>query len=69
MKITKKVLQAQLNQLNKTTGRDYELDHAACYGGYCLTANNGSSHLIGRMAANKMHAYLMGALDWVSHDV
>ena len=63
--ITKKVLQAQLDQLNKTTGKDYQLCNAPHYGGYTLTSNKGSCHLVGRMPPREMHKYLMGALDWV----
>ena len=67
MRVTEKILQAQLDQLNKTTGQNLELNNAVCYGGYTLTSNNGSSHLVGRMSPKEMYTYLMGALDWVSH--
>ena len=65
-RITEKRLQAQLDQLNKTADTNYELNNAVCYGGYTITANNGSSHLVGRMPPKEMFTYLMGALDFVS---
>ena len=66
MTITRKILQKQLDQLNEIMGKNYELDNATCYGGYTITYNNGSGHLVGRMSPKHMNIYLMGALDWVS---
>jgi len=62
--VTKKVLQEQLDTLNKMIDRDYELDEAHCYGGYCLTTNKGSRHVCGRRSAKEMHSYLNGAIDF-----
>ena len=61
-------LEALLVALNEklSPSSQLELDHAACYGGYTLTYNNDSSHLIGRIPPKEMHAYLLGALDFVS---
>ena len=65
-RITRKRLQTLLDQLNELVGNQYHLDYAACYGGYTLTYNNDSSHLIGRIPPKEMLAYLLGALDFVS---
>jgi hypothetical protein len=67
--ITRKVLEEKVNRLNNKVNSDIskvELDYAACYGGYCLTSNNGSHHVTHRMPAKEMNQYLNGALDWIS---
>ena len=64
MTVTKKVLQEQLDTLNKMIDRDYELDEARCYGGYCLTTNKGSRHVCGRRSAKETYSYLNGAIDF-----
>jgi len=63
MRVNKKILQEQLNMLNKMIDRDYELDEAHCYGGYCLRAKNGIE-LCGRRSAKEMYSYLDGAIDF-----
>jgi len=62
MRITKKVLQAQLDGLNKMIDRDYVLDEAHCYGGYCLTVATGSYSICGRRSAKEMYSYLEAAI-------
>ena len=42
-----------------------ELNHAACYGGYCLYYR-GSHMVTPRMSGREMYQYLKGALDWIS---
>ena len=57
-------LQAKVDRVNKALeplGVDpYELDYAACYGGYCLTRFNGSSHATHRMPLSQLYLYLDG---------
>ena len=62
MRITRKVLQAQLDGLNKMIDRDYVLDEAHCYGGYCLTVATGSYSICGRRSAKEMYSYLEAAI-------
>jgi hypothetical protein len=62
MRVTRKVLQAQLEHLNKMHGRDYALDEAHIYGGYCLTTENGSVCICGRRSAKEMYSYLEAAI-------
>ena len=64
MRITKKVLQEQVDTLNKMIDRDYALDEAHIYGGYCLTSNEGSHHVCGRRSAKEMASYLEAAIDF-----
>tara|TARA_R110002126_G_C10114477_1_gene467694 strand:+ start:275 stop:499 length:225 start_codon:yes stop_codon:yes gene_type:complete len=64
MRITKKVLQEQLDRLNIINMTDYALDEAHCYGGYCLTSNEGSHHVCGRRSAKEMASYLEAATDF-----
>jgi len=67
-RVTRKVLEEKVNRLNERVNSlmsKVELDHAACYGGYCLTGYNGLRHLTPRMSAKEMDQYLNGALDWV----
>ena len=66
MRICKRDLEATLAMLNFSSGSDYELDHAACYGGYALTCKKGSSRLTERMSSREMWLYLRGAVDFVS---
>ena len=61
-----KTLQTMLAELNEITGNNFELDNAPVYGGYTLTANNGSQHIVGRMKPPMMRQYLAGALDFVT---
>jgi len=67
-RITSWTLQAQLDKLNNKLGdsAQMELDHAACYGGYCLTWGQGSHHATPRMSGKELNQYLNGALDFVS---
>jgi|TARA_R110001592_G_scaffold206702_1_gene457424 hypothetical protein len=67
-RITSSTLQAQLDKLNNKLGESaqMELDHAACYGGYCLTWYKGSHHATPRMSGKELNQYLNGALDYVS---
>lgn len=65
---SRKVLEEKVNRLNskiKSPMSKVELNHAACYGGYCLTDYNGSHHVTPRMSAKEMDQYLNGALDWI----
>jgi len=62
MRITKKVLQAQLDGLNKMINRDYVLDENHIYGGYCLTVAAGSYDICGRRSAKEMYSYLEAAI-------
>ena len=64
MTVTRKVLQEQLDTLNKMIDRDYELNEAHNRGGYCLTTNKGSRHVCGRRSAKEMYSYLNGAIDF-----
>jgi len=67
-RVTRKVLEEKVNRLNEKVNSPMlkvELDHAACYGGYCLTDYNGSHHVTPRMSAKELDQYLNGALDWV----
>ena len=67
-RVTSKVLEEKVNRLNERVNSlmsKVELNHAACYGGYCLMDYNGSRHLTPRMSAKEMDQYLNGALDWV----
>lgn len=70
MRVTKKdleVLVTKLNQAyNSKVGFTFTLDLATCYGGYCLTTDNGSCHATARMSNQKMFWYLTGALDFIS---
>ena len=61
-RITKKTLQAKLDQLNSYMN----LDYADCYGGYCLVNYKGSHHATPRMSGKEMNQYLNGALDWIT---
>ena len=77
-RITSSTLQAQLDKLNeklhvRRRRSPYlggvvhmELDHAACYGGYCLVNYKGSHHATPRMSGKELTQYLNGALDFVS---
>jgi hypothetical protein len=69
MRVTKKLLEDKVETLNKKLGNTasgpLELDHAACYGGYCLKDYNGSHHVTPRMSGKEMLSYLNGAIDWV----
>ena len=67
-RITKNVLQDQLDRLNSKM-RLHEssymnLDYAECYGGYCLVNYKGSHQATSRMSGREMYQYLNGALDW-----
>ena len=65
--ITKQNLEMAVTTLNEKIGNDsIRLDHAACYGGYCLADKNYSLHLTPRMSGREMRQYLRGAVDWVS---
>ena len=46
-----------------------ELDHAACYGGYCLVyKNENGHHSTPRMPIREIYQYLQGASDYVTPD-
>ena len=73
MRVTRKVLQEQVDTLNGIVcGSDYiergncnggyALDEAHIYGGYCLTSNKGSHHVCGRRSAKEMYSYLEAAI-------
>ena len=62
MRVTKKVLQEQLDALNKMIDRDYALDENHIYGGYCLTVATGSYDICGRRSAKEMYSYLEAAI-------
>jgi len=81
-RITSSTLQAQLDKLNDILeAKDYgdsakmDLDHAACYGGYCLVWYNSNREpgiipmprkATPRMSGKELTQYLNGALDFVS---
>ena len=70
-RIPSSTLQAQLDKLNEKLHDPggvvhMELDHAACYGGYCLVNYKGSHHATPRMSGKELTQYLNGALDFVS---
>ena len=70
-RVTRKVLEEKVNRLNEKVNSPMskvELNHAACYGGYCLTDYKGSQPATPRMSAKEMHLYLNGALDWITGD-
>ena len=67
-RITKNVLQDQLDRLNSKLYEtaNMDLDYAECYGGYCLVNYKGSHHATPRMSGKEMYQYLNGALDWIT---
>lgn len=62
MRITKKVLEAQVVEFNSVNRTQVELDEAHCYGGYCLATDNGSHHITERMSGREMYQYLDGMI-------
>ena len=67
-RVTRKVLEEKVNRLNSKINSPMskvELNHAECYGGYCLVNYKGSHHATPRMSGKEMDQYLNGALDWV----
>tara|TARA_R100001244_G_C5121234_1_gene123544 strand:+ start:459 stop:677 length:219 start_codon:yes stop_codon:yes gene_type:complete len=62
-------VEAMVSSLNEKLGPNsqLELDHAACYGGYCLTFAD-SHRATPRMPIREIYQYLQGALDWVTPD-
>jgi hypothetical protein len=67
-RITKNVLQDQLDRLNSKLYEtaNMDLDYAECYGGYCLVNYKGSHQATSRMSGKEMYQYLNGALDWIT---
>jgi hypothetical protein len=63
-RITKNVLQDQLDRLNSKLYEtaNMNLDYAECYGGYCLVNYKGSHQATSRMSGKEMYQYLNGAL-------
>ena len=64
-------LEALLASLNAKLrpSAQLELDHAACYGGYCLVyKNENGHHSTPRMPIREVYQYLQGALDYVTPD-
>tara|TARA_R100000935_G_C2734010_1_gene123158 strand:- start:381 stop:629 length:249 start_codon:yes stop_codon:yes gene_type:complete len=66
-RITSSTLQAQIDKLNSRLhdAAHMELDHAACYGGYCLVNYQGSHQATPRMSGKELTQYLNGALAFV----
>jgi hypothetical protein len=62
-------IEAMVASLNEKLGpsSQLELDHAACYGGYCLVYSD-SHHATPRLPIREIYQYLQGALDWVTPD-
>ena len=66
-------IEAMVASLNEKLGpsSQLELDHAACYGGYCLVYSD-SLHarrkVTPRLPIREIYQYLQGALDWVTPD-
>lgn len=61
-------LEALLAALNEklSPSSQLELDHAACYGGYCLVyKNDNGHHVTPRKPIREIYRYLQGALDYV----
>ncbi len=64
-------LEALLESLNAKLrpSAQLELDHAACYGGYCLVYKEETGHhSTPRMPIREIYQYLQGALDYVTPD-
>ncbi len=64
-------LEALLESLNAKLrpSAQLELDHAACYGGYCLVYKEETGHhSTPRMPIRGIYQYLQGALDYVTPD-
>jgi hypothetical protein len=64
-------LEALLASLNEKLrpSAQLELDHAACYGGYCLVyKNENGHHATPRKPIREIYQYLQGALDYVTPD-
>lgn len=66
-RITRKTLQTLLDRVNDANNTNFELDEAHCYGGYCLTTNNGSKHINSRCSNKEMYYYLHGMLDIINN--
>ena len=62
MRITKKVLEAQVVEFNSVNRTQVELDEAHCYGGYCLATDNGSHHITERMSGRELYQYMDGMI-------
>ena len=59
-RITNKVLEALASQVAVATGIDVDINHIACYGGYQVTSNKGSTILKHRGTAKETRAFLAG---------
>ena len=64
MRVTRKVLQEQVDTLNGIVSGGYELDENLDYGGYCLTVVTCSYHVCGSKSAKEMYSYLEAAIDF-----
>ena len=62
MRITQHMLENRLQRINQRLGRSYGLCNKACYGGWELTNNKGSTIIYGCVPAREMFRYLEGLL-------
>ena len=60
MRITKRLLEAQVVAIKQVLNRDYELNNAPHYGGWQLTENGGSRVVVHRCSAREMNMFLNG---------
>jgi hypothetical protein len=62
MRISKRNLEARLITIHRDGKKKYELNYASCYGGWQLTANNGSTVICHRVPAKEMLSFLDGII-------
>ena len=55
-------LERKVATLSKYLGRDYVVDYAACYGGYCVEDRDGKQRITQRMPLQQMNSWLDGAI-------
>lgn len=60
MRITKRLLEAQVVAIKQVLNRDFELNNAPHYGGWQLTTNGGSRVVVNRCSAREMNSFLNG---------
>ena len=55
-------LEHKIATLSKLLGKNYVIDYAACYGGYCVDSEDGKQRITQRMPLQQRNAWLDGAL-------
>lgn len=68
MKISKKILEQLVENLNSLVGDKYKLDYQRCYGGYSLYNKDlirDYIHIDDRISATEMYRYLLGLLNGI----